>query len=691
MLRNFHFALFVCAGSVWAGTPSAPAITQPQAQAAMARLPLRFEENRGQWNASVRFSARSAGADFELTDRGPAFPVGASRIEIDLVHANTRSAIVPLDRLPAVTSYMVGPRESWHTGIANFARVRYQGVYPGIDVVYYGTRNQIEYDFVLAPGANPDAIRMKFRGDVRVTLTPEGDIALDSGGAQVLQKAPAIFQDHRKIQGRYTLLAHNEVGFRVARYDRARALTIDPILVYCTYMGSSGTDQITAVKMGPKGRLYITGSTTTGEMQFIDGAYNNFSAGLTDIFLAIVDTTDSNFTLKYFSYLGGSALDIPLAIDVDSSGVAYLTGTTTSVDFPMAGSSIQTSGLATFVDTFIAAIDPSLYGGTSLIYSTYLGGTTGDQSGNGIAVDTNGFIYVIGTTKSTDFPLTTSGYAQTLYGPQDAYLCKIDKNSSSMLYATYLGGELSDDGRAIAVGTNGMVYFVASTVSTLFPMEGPGYRQTLQGAEDIVIGMMDMTKFGQPSLVYSTYFGGSDVEEVRGMSLDSKNNVVFTGYTLSTDFATTGDAVQRTAGGNGDAFVAVVNPLDPPRFLVYSTYFGGSQGDVGHAVQADRAGNLYVTGYTLSPDLFTAAAPQPGWGGGINAFIATLKPGTSGRAGIVFSTYLGGGGTNVGNTLALGSDGSIYVAGYGTIGLPSSANGKGFAGGTADGFLVVYK
>jgi hypothetical protein len=659
----------------------------------MARLPLRFEENRGQFDPTVRFTARSAGANFQLTSHGPAFLVGGNPVDIGFVHSNPKPVIQAQEKMSAVTNYMVGTRDHWRGGIANYARVSYQAVYPGIDVVYYGTQNQLEYDFVLAPGANPDAIRMKFHGDVRVSLTPEGDIALESGDARMLQKAPAIFQDQRKIEGSYVMLSRNEVGFRLAGYDRSRALTIDPILLYTAYIGTSGADQVTAMKMGPNGLLYLTGSTTTAEFSTIDGAYSDHSLGLTDIFLAIIDTTaNGNFALKYFSYLGGSALDIPLAIDVDSKGVAYLTGTTTSVDFPMAGSSVQTASSATSVLSFIAAVDPSGYGGTSLIYSTYLGGTTGNQSGNGIAVDKNGYIYTIGTTKSTDFPVTTSAYAGVLYGGQDAYLCKIDPGSSSMLYSTYLGGELSDDGRAIAVGTDGMVYFAASTVSTQFPMEGSGYRQSLSGPEDIVIGKMDMTKFGTPSLIYSTYFGGSDVEEVRALALDSKNNVVVTGYTLSSDLVVTQDAVQRNAGGNGDAFVAVVNPSDPPHFLVYSTYFGGSQGEVAYTVKADAAGNIYLAGYTLSPDLFTVAAPQPGWGAGIDVFVAEIKPGVAGRAGILFSTYMGLGSTYVGTSLVVGTDGSVYVGGYGNIGLPNAASGGGgFMGGSTDGFLLVFK
>jgi hypothetical protein len=690
MPRITCLALFVCAGSLLAATPSIPSV--PQGKAAMARLPLRFEENRGQSDPSVRFTARSAGTSLQLTARGPLFEVGSTPVEIGLVHANAKAAIEPLDRLPAMTDYMVGPREQWRTGIASFARIRYHEVYPGIDVVYYGNQNQLEYDFVLAPGANPDAIRMKFRGDVHVSLTADGDIALESGGAQVLQKAPAIFQDNRKIQGRYTLLARNEVGFRLAKYDRKRPLTIDPILVYCTYIGTSGGDQVTAMKMVSGGLLYVTGFTTTGEFSTIDGAYSDHSLGLTDIFLAIIDTTaNGNFSLKYFSYLGGSGVDIPLAIDVNANGVAYMTGTTTSVDFPMAGNSVQTTSSATSVLSFIAAIDPSGYGGSSLIYSTYLGGTTGNQSGNGIVVDKDGYIYTIGTTKATDFPLTTSAYAGALYGDQDAYLCKIDPNSSSMLYSTYMGGELADDGRAIAVGTNGMVYFAASTVSTQFPMEGPGNRQTLSGPLDIVIGMMDMTKFGTPSLVYSTYFGGSDIDEVRAIALDSKNNVIVTGYTLSTDLVITSDAVQRNPGGNGDAFISVVNPNDPAHFMVYSTYFGGSQGEVAYAVKADAGGNIYFTGYTMSNDLFTVGAPQPGWGGGIDVFITEIKPGVAGRAGIVFSTYMGLGSTYVGSALALGSDGSVYVGGYGNMGLPNAPNGGGYMGGGTDGFLIVLK
>ena len=457
-------------------------------------------------------------------------------------------------------------------------------------------------------------------------------------------------------------------------------------------MGSSGTDRVTAMKMGPNGLLYVTGSTNTGEMLYIDGAYDNFNDGLTDVFLAIIDTTaNGNFALKYFSYYGGSNNDTPLALDVDSKGVAYIAGSTTSVDLPLAGNSVQTTGSASVTNGFVAVIDPSQYGGVSLTYATYLAGTDGNNTVNGIALDAAGFIYVIGTTNATDFPLTDSGYAQVLYGDQDAFLSKIDLNSAALAYATYLGGEFTDDGRSIAVGTDGRVYFGISTTSTMFPMEGRGYRQTSQGGSDMVVGMMDMNQSGEASLLYSTYFGGSDNDEVRKIALDSKNNIILTGYTLSSNFPVTPDAVQRNPAGNTDVVVSVVNPNDPSNFLVYSTYFGGSQGEVAYDVKPDSAGNIYVTGYTLSPDLFTVNAPQPGWGGGIDVFLAAIKPGAAGRAGLLYCTYLGATGTYVGSVMVVSPDGSIYVGGYGNIGLPSSSNGNGFAGGVSDGFITVMK
>ena len=654
---------------------------------------MRFEENRGQFHPAVRYTARASGYNLQLTDSGPAFLARKQRVQLELPHANPHPRLEGLERM-ADTNYLVGSQEHWHPGVANFARVRYHDVYPGVDVVYYGNNGQFEYDFELRAGVSPDAIRMKFAGADGLSITPEGDLAILAAGIQVVQKKPIIMQDGRSIAGRYTLLSRNQAAVALEKYDRTKPLVIDPIISFGQYFGSSGSDQITATKMGPNGKLYITGSTSTGEMPYIDGAYNNFSAGLIDIFLAIMDTNPNNgYQLTYFSYLGGSNNDVPLGVDVWWNGVAYLTGYTTSTDFPMKGNSFQTvtNGVQS---AFVAVLDPSLYGGDSLTYSTFLGGTTALNTGNGIALDTSGRIYVIGTTRCTDFPVTASAYAGVLYGPQDAFITVLDPYSSSLVYSTYMGGELSDDGRAIAVGTNGLVYFAASTISAQFPIEGPFYRSQLQGGTDAVVGVIDITKSGNgsdgtpASMIYSSYIGGGDLDEVRGLALDADNKMILTGYTFSFDYPVTSDAVQRLPRGNGDVFVTVVNPNQPRNFMVYSTYFGGSQGEVGYGVKPDGNGGIYVTGYTLSTDLFTVGAPQPGSGGGTNLFLAQIKPGVAGRAGILFSTYLGATGTYVGDSIAIGGDGTIYLAGYGQKGLPTWND---YQGGTSDGFLVVMK
>jgi len=235
----------------------------------MARLPLRFEQNGGQWDPAVRFTARSKGSNLQLTAHGPAFQVGSSRVEIGLAHGNPSPVIEPLDRLPATTNYMVGPRSQWRTGIANFARVRYQGVYPGIDVVYYGNQNQLEYDFVLAAGANPDAIRLSFKGDVKVSLTPAGDLAIDSKDSQILQKAPVIYQDKRPIQGRYTLFVQVDSSGSTYEFSLANKVSAPvsgvftlstPPPVFQTMTSANG--QITFAWSAVAGRTYQVQYTT---------------------------------------------------------------------------------------------------------------------------------------------------------------------------------------------------------------------------------------------------------------------------------------------------------------------------------------------------------------------------------------------------------------------------------------------
>jgi hypothetical protein len=451
--------------------------------------------------------------------------------------------------------------------------------------------------------------------------------------------------------------------------------------------------------------LYIVGSTGAGDwvQKSTDNPYN----ALVDCFIEIINiATPGSYTLTYFSYLGGSSNDYPLGMDVDTPGFVYLAGYTTSTDFPNQGNPVigmvqgntdLTAGNASFNAGFLSKVDPNAAGtGSSLVFSTFLNGTLGNDQAEGVAVGPNGIAYVIGTTKSADFPITANAYAASLYGPSDCFLLQMDTNNAILDYSSFFGSELDDDGKAIALGTNGLVYFAGSTDGLQFPVAGYAYNQNSSGSYDVVLGAFDLTQSGVNTLVYSTYFGGSDIDQVNGIALDAKGRMVLTGYTLSQNFPITAlTAVQPENHGSGDVFVSLVDLTQPPSgFLLYSTYLGGASGDVGYGVAADNADNLYVTGYSMSPDFpVTGNAPQYTWGGGVDMFIASINPAIAGPQALNYSTYIGLDNTIVGCCLAVGSDGSLFVAGY-TEGylplLPTYTPLQSlFGGGFSDDFLLV--
>jgi len=694
MLRLSRFGFLVCAASVsWAaGRPSVPDPAVSEANAALAQLPLRFEANQGQTNPAVRYTARAGGYILYLTSHGPTLGLPGSRhVDISLLNSNRSPQIEALDRLNTRTNYFVGKRESWHADVPSYSRVRYRAVYPGVDVVYYGNHNRLEYDLVLQAGADPRAIRQQFRGASRVHISAEGDLVVEAGGSRLVQKKPFIYQEasRRQIAGHYILLARNTVGLSLGRYDRTQPLVIDPTIEYCSYLGGSGDDKINAVKLTPQGLLYVAGSTPTGDFTAVGNYYDPYYTALIDVFIAILDTTPSGaFNLVYLTYLGGSGDDIPLAMDVDASGVLYLTGTTTSTDFAVTTNAFQTIGAGSSTQAFVVQLDPSVAGPNALYFASFLGGTTAGNSGNGIVVDPNGLIDIVGTTMASDFPVTASAYQGAIWGPSDVFLCQIDPVAGALLYATYLGGENDDDGRAILVGQNGLVYFTASTLSTQFPMAAYNYSGVPFGAEDVIVGAMDFTQQGSASLVYSTYFGGSANDEVRGMAFDANGNLIITGYTLSSDFPVTANAIQSSYHGNSDGWVAVVNPaILGPGFLIYSTYLGGAHGDAGYRVAGDSAGYIYVTGYTLSADFpATANALQSTWPGGTDVFITKFNPAVAGPSSIQFSTYFGATNVYLPYGLVIGPDGTIFVVGVAGQGLFSEA---GYGGGASDGFILA--
>jgi hypothetical protein len=463
----------------------------------------------------------------------------------------------------------------------------------------------------------------------------------------VYQEVAGVKQE---VAGRYVMKGKRQVGFRVAAYDPSRPLIIDPVLVYSTYLGGSGMEVGRDIAVDGAGTAYVTGETYFGDFPTTAGAVQTTYAGEFDAFVTKLDATGSG--LVYSTYLGGSDSDFAVRIAVDGAGSAYVTGFTRSTDFPTTAGTAQTTHAGEF-DAFVSKLDST---GSGLVYSTYLGGSDTDV-GFGVAVDGAGSAYVMGYTASTDFP-TITGAAQitSAGGSFDAFVSKLDSTGSGLVYSTYLGGSDTDVGRGIAVDGAGSAYVAGYTASTNFPTTAEAAQTTHGGVFDAFVTKLDATG---SALVYSTFLGGNGSDGGLDMALDDVGSAYVTGETHFGDFPTTAGAVQTTRAGEFDAFVTKLDATGSG--LVYSTYLGGSDTDVGRGIAVDGVGSAYVAGYTRSTDFpTTAEAVQTTHGGGVyDAFVTKLDATGSG---LVYSTYLGGSDYDAGEGIAVGT-GSAYLTG----------------------------
>jgi len=372
------------------------------ARAGFGQLPLSFEVNQGQADARVRFLARGQGYGIFLTDNGAAFSLGGSALHMRLQDAATSPRITGVDQLPGKVNYLIGNKSDWRTNIPTYERVRYEQIYNGIDLVYYGNQRQLEYDFVIAPGASFKQIRMTFDGAAKLKLNRRGDLILKSGAQKITLLRPKAYQNidnkRREVSVRYSLNPRGEVSFQAGNYDKSQPLIIDPLLVYSTYLGGSGQDTGNGIAVDPSGNVYIAGQTISPDFPTtlpLLAAYG----GNADAFVAKLNANGS--ALIYSTFLGGNLNDIARSIAVDNAGNAYVTGETNSGNFPVFNALHPTlSGNPS--DAFVAELNST---GSALVYSTYLGGHS-DDSGNSIAIDGAGNAYVTGHTSSADFPTT---------------------------------------------------------------------------------------------------------------------------------------------------------------------------------------------------------------------------------------------------------------------------------------------
>lgn len=465
---------------------------------AYGKLPLIFEANQGQVDDHVRFISRGRGSTLFLTSteavlmltrsgdspagnkirsgkldpikQRPAQPknTSGSVVRMKLVGANREARITGLKPLPGTVNHFIGKDPSrWRTNVPTYASVEYRDVYPGVNLVYYGNQRQLEYDFVVAPGADPSVIRLAFEGADKLTLDPQGNLILHTAVGEVVQRAPLVYQEssgvRREVSGRYVLQGRR-VGFQVSAYDTTKPLVIDPVLFYSTYLGGGANDDGRAIAVDTAGNAYVAGTTASPNFPTTAGALQTTPSG-GDLFVTKLNSTGSG--LIYSTYLrsnGGGGVG---GIAVDGFGNAYVAGASQSTDFPTTPGAFQTVYRGGDSDAFVVKLSPT---GSALIYSTYLGGQSTDF-GFALAVDGGGNAYVTGFTASGDFPIANAVQsACASAGCGVAFVTKLNQSGSALVYSTYLGGSGNfDNGTGVAVDSSGSAYVTGSTNSSDFP------------------------------------------------------------------------------------------------------------------------------------------------------------------------------------------------------------------------------
>jgi uncharacterized repeat protein (TIGR01451 family) len=585
-------------------------------------------------------------------------------VGLKLQGANAKAVASGVDELRERRNYFIGNDPGkWHTDVPTFRAVRYDEIYPGISLTYYGNQQQLEYDFAVAAGANPRLVRLAFDAGVQPQLAESGDLLLRTAGGEVRQQRPIIYQQmegrRQLIDGHYVLLGKRQVGFEIGSYDRNRTLVIDPTLVYSTYLGGGGDDLGSSIAVDSNNNVYIAGSTSSINFPSKNAAFG-VNAGLADIFVTKIDAAGAN--IIYSTYVGGSGLDRGDGIAIDNGGNAYVVGRvdSSSIDFPTTPGSFATSYRGGDFDGVVLKLNGQ---GNSLVYSAFLGGEENDST-EGVVVDTGGNAYVIGGTKSVGFPTTGNAYQGNRGGDTDAFLTKINAPGSSLLYSTYVGGSGTDRGSGVAIDGNGNAYIAGFTGSGDFPTEN-AFQNNFGGGFDAFVAQIDTKLSGLSSLVLCSYLGGTGDDKAYGIALDSgANNLFVVGQTSSNNFPVLNPA-QPASGGGFDAYIAKISVAGA---RVYATYLGGGGDDRGTGIAVNSAGAVYVTGFTSSTNFPTVSPLQSSNGGGSDAFVAKLNAAGSS---FLYSTYLGGSGNETSvstvtstNPIALDSSSNAYVTGY---------------------------
>lgn len=629
---------YLLAGSSLLALLAWPGVAAPS-RTSMAQVPFLFEKNVGQDRGRADFLARGAGYTLRLTATQAELALrardnGAARITMTVENGAAGAPATGLQPSTGKVNYLwEGGRQQ--TGVPAYGRVRYAGVYPGIDLVYHGKGRQLEYDFNVQPGADPGLIRLAFAGMERLSVNDAGQLVLAVNGREVRFDRPFLYQEdaagrRMQVDGRFQLLGNNRAGFVVGKYDRGRELVIDPTLSYATYFGGTKDDVAWGIAVDAAGNSYITGSTSSSTFRTTAGALQTRYGGSGEGGLA---TSGDAYVMKlnpagelvYSTFFGGSADDIGWSIAVDAAGNAYVAGNTQSTDFPVTDGALQRrhagkegAGIIPAGDAFIAKLNPA---GTALVYSTLLGGSSHDRA-TSIAVDATGNVYVAGNTMSANFPVSADAFQRTYRGSSaspndsvpfgDAWVAKLNAAGSALTYSSYMGGTRDEVATGIVIDTDGNAYLTGWTMSADFPTTtgalqttyaGPSTKDSISNAGDAFVTKVNARG---TALVFSTYLGGKQEDAGWDLALDAAGNVYVGGRTYSLDFPVTPRAFKTTFTGHDFGFVAKLNAAGAA--LTYSTLIGsGDRWDLVTAIEVDSTGAAYIAGVSKSRNFPTTA------------------------------------------------------------------------------------
>jgi hypothetical protein len=655
--------LFVCLALAAGSAFAAPDLSVIQ------KAPLRFEQE-----STYTWSAQSFGFGVGVAKNSAVVLLGKEALQLQFVGGNPDAKFVG-EKKSKTPSNHFGGNATYSTDA--FLRLRRAAVYPGIDVIYYGVGQSLEYDFELAPGADPSQIRMRFDGATREQVAEDGSLVLTLASGDITQKAPVTYQ--RKASGEVVSVASSyqreddgSYSIRLGNYYESRKLIIDPQMLFVAYLAGGGAEGPLSISKDKNNSIYLAGFTSSRDFPLVGTAYSGFLLSPNPhVFTSKLNPLSTgDDVITYSGYFGGMFGDSLRAAVVDPNGVFYLTGITDDFFFPATSNAYATTNGETR-KMFLAALDTNLPGESGLKYATFFGGT-GTEEPTAISLGpVPGQVYITGFTNGTDLPVKNALQSKLFQG-FDGWVAAFDVNKSgadSLLASTYLGGSFFDRPLSIALDTAGKVYVAGETYSYDYPVTPGAYQTAYRGGSDAFLTKLDLLG---AKIEYSTYIGGSTIDQAWKVLIDAQGRVALGGFTLSEDYPVSPRALQPRIAGVTDATLTILDltTTNSAQALVYSTFLGGSDGEQIVDMRIGPSGRYYVGGYTLSRDLPTRDALRPTSElGGRDGFVAIIDTLEAPEKALVYSSYVTGPGIQEVRGIEVDTAGNVYVTGqaYGDV------------------------